>query len=119
MALGSGFIDRKAKQGLLAEHIATQWLIDQDFWVFRPLNQVGPIDLIAISPKGRVYLFDVKALAFRQGGYPIHRIRSNFQKLAGVHLLYVDVKSKLVYPRLNGEVYPRGITKAERSSIPH
>jgi Holliday junction resolvase-like predicted endonuclease len=58
--------DRKPKHdpsriGDLAEHYAITWLWDNGYHVFKNCGCTGPIDIIALDPKGKVILIDVKS----------------------------------------------------------
>ena len=54
------------------------------FFVFTPLHRQCPVDIVAISPKGKLHLFDVKTQSVRKSGihkgHFIRRILSPLQK---------------------------------------
>jgi Holliday junction resolvase-like predicted endonuclease len=89
------------KKGLRAELLAAAWLVEQGFWVFTPLGQHGPIDLIAVSKTGRVHLFDVKSVTHRAGAYYPGAAKlsgqTEFQQNAGVRIIGVDLKTGEVF----------------------
>ena len=47
--------------GDLAEHYAVTWLWDNGYHVFKNCGCTGPIDIVALDPKGNVTLIDVKS----------------------------------------------------------
>tara|TARA_R100001594_G_scaffold115686_2_gene150562 strand:- start:402 stop:677 length:276 start_codon:yes stop_codon:yes gene_type:complete len=80
-------------------------------YVYSASAIVGPVDVIAISKKGKIYLFDAKKDAKRyvpERGreHRIHRVLTPIQKLLGVRMAYVDVKTREVHivPPLDEEV---------------
>ena len=97
MTGGKRELDQTRRKGILAELIAQQWLVEQGFWVFVPLGQHGPIDIIAISKSGRAHYFDVKTLSRRKNGRPVARVKKDFQKMIDLQLLYVDITTRDVF----------------------
>lgn len=97
MTGGKRELDQTRRKGILAELIAQQWLVEQGFWVFTPIGQHGPIDIIAISKSGRSHFFDVKTLSRRKNGGAIARVKKDFQKMIDLQLLYVDIEKRQVY----------------------
>ena len=97
MTGGKRELDQTRRKGILAELIAQQWLVEQGFWVFIPLGQHGPIDIIAISKSGRTHFFDVKTLSRRKNGRTVARVKKDFQKMIELQFLYVDIEKRIVY----------------------
>lgn len=97
MTGGKRELDQARRKGILAELIAQQWLIEQGFWVFTPIGQHGPIDIIAVSKSGRTHFFDVKTLSRRKNGRTIARVKKDFQKMIDLQFLYVDIEKQAVY----------------------
>ena len=64
----------KIKNGMLAEQVAIQYLLQAGFFVFKNLYGVGPADLIAINEKGNVEIYDVKSESYRKTWKPGTRI---------------------------------------------
>lgn len=90
--------------GVRSEVIACLWLLKQGFLVFRPITGTGPIDIVAVSKKGKVYLFDVKSISKRKKGRgDVDRPLSAVQKAFGVEILYVDRETEQVFVRRSGE----------------
>ena len=92
--------DHKVREGKRSELLAAEWLMAQDCYVYTPFIEQGPIDLIALTPKGEFLLFDVKTVGRRKNGSIISRLLSDTQKKLGVRLLYVDLEtgSCALYP---------------------
>ena len=92
--------DHKVREGKRSELLAAEWLMAQDCYVYTPFIEQGPIDLIALTPKGEFRLFDVKTVGRRKNGSIISRLLSDTQKKLGVRLLYVDLEtgSCALYP---------------------
>ena len=92
--------DHKVRDGKRSELIAAQWLISQNCYVYAPFIEQGPIDLIALTPKGEFLLFDVKTVGRRKDGSIISRMLKPTQQKLGVRLLYVDLESEkcALYP---------------------
>ena len=92
--------DHKVREGKRSELLAAEWLMAQDCYVYTPFIEQGPIDLIALTPKGEFLLFDVKTVGRRKDGSIISRLLSDIQKKLGVRLLYVDLEtgSCALYP---------------------
>ncbi len=89
--------------GVRSEIIACLWLLKQGFLVFRPITGVGPIDIVAVSKKGRVYLFDVKSITKRKNGRgEVDRPLTAVQKALGVEILYVNTETGAVSVRRQG-----------------
>jgi len=71
-------------------------------YVYPASSIVGPVDIIAITKEGKLYLFDAKKDARRHvpergKKHRIHRILTPFQKILGVRIAYVDVKTREVH----------------------
>lgn len=94
---GKREVNETRRKGILAELIAQEWLIEQGFWVFTPIGQHGPIDIIAVSKSGTPHYFDVKTLSRRKDGTSISRVKKDFQKNIDLRFLYVDLETKTVY----------------------
>ena len=61
-------IHREAsKQGLINEHRATVWLLEQGYEVYKNVLPIGTVDLIAIKDS-KVIKLDVKTLKVREDG---------------------------------------------------
>ena len=92
--------DHKVREGKRSELFAAEWLMAQDCYVYTPFIEQGPIDLIALTPKGEFLLFDVKTVGRRKNGSIISRLLTDTQKKLGVRLLYVDLEtgSCALYP---------------------
>jgi outer membrane protein W len=94
-------------KGQISETILTEYFLRYRFYVFRPLAGFGPIDIVVISSQtGNTYLLDAKATSKRKlkgrvGLQPIYRNLSKEQKLLGVRIAYVDIKTREV------EIRPR------------
>lgn len=89
--------------GVHSEIIACLWLLAQGFLVFRPITNTGPIDIVAVSNKGRMYLFDVKTITRRKNGRgEVDRPLTAVQKALGVDILYVDRDTGAVSVRRRG-----------------
>lgn len=93
----------KQQIGVLCEAILREHLIRNGYFVFTPIGQQGPADLIAIdSQTGEVVLFDSKADRKRVNPgrkIPdrIHRKRTALQKQMGVRLAYVDEEKRTIW----------------------
>lgn len=70
--------------GAKNEMIATVWLLEQGYYVFRNVSPNGPVDIVAMKG-GKTFLFDVKA-AF--GAKHLLRV-SKAQKEIGVAVIHV------------------------------
>jgi len=90
----------QVRDGKRSELIAASWLMSQNCYVYTPFIEQGPIDLIALTPKGELLLFDVKTVGRRKNGSIISRLLTDIQKKLGVRLLYVDLEtgSCALYP---------------------
>lgn len=84
---------QKARDGGAGELLAAAWLLRQNCYIYFPWVEQGPIDLIAVSPKGETFFFDVKVASRRANGTIISRLLSPVQKKLGVRLLYVDLQT--------------------------
>jgi len=83
--------DHRICDGKRSELVAAEWLMSQGCYVYSPFIEQGPIDLIALNPKGELLLFDVKTVARRENGSIISRTLKQKQQKLGVRLLYVDL----------------------------
>ena len=77
-------------EGKRCELIAISWLLAQGCYTYTPTMEQGPIDIIALSPEGKWFYFDVKKASRRAEGTIISRLLNPKQKKLGVRLLYVD-----------------------------
>lgn len=77
--------DNPSRIGDMAEHYAITYLWDQGYQVFRNCGCTGPIDIVAVDPKGRIKLIDVKS-------YKDSRLssRTDLQKKLGVVYLHYN-----------------------------
>ena len=103
-------MDKRHTEGQICETILAEYLLRQDMYVFKPEATSCPVDVIAISKKGTIYLFDAKKDAARLGAgrknkQRIHRALTPFQKLLGVRMAYVDINTRNVHivPPLKAE----------------
>ena len=111
--------DHKVREGKRSELLAAEWLMAQDCYVYTPFIEQGPIDLIALTPKGEFLLFDVKTVGRRKNGSIISRLLSDTQKKLGVRLLYVDLEtgSCALYPyQLSRSPQNHAVKYAERQA---
>ena len=65
---------QKARDGGVGELLAAAWLLQQNCYIYFPWVEQGPIDLIAVSPKGETFFFDVKVAGRRANGSIISRV---------------------------------------------
>ncbi|HEY5411108.1 MAG TPA: hypothetical protein VIJ94_10325 [Caulobacteraceae bacterium] len=82
-------------KGAVSELLATAWLLDRGYEVFRNVSQHGPADLVGWRPGEPPELFDVKTVTMVRS--PTGRIYANVSAPAvaratalGIHLLYAD-----------------------------
>ena len=89
--------DAAADLGAKSELIACTWLMAQGYYVFRNMSPVGPIDLIACSPSGRIIKIDVKTTSESENksGRAIYRLKRK-QEVLGVQMLAVFPSGKCV-----------------------
>jgi hypothetical protein len=83
--------NQKNADGKRSELLASDWLFAQGCHVYMHVLEQGPIDIIALSPKGEILLFDVKTVSRREDGTIISRTLKQKQQDLGVRLLYVDL----------------------------
>ena len=88
--------------GQHCEAVLTEYIVRRGFWVFRPLANYGPADLICINSYGDIVLLDSKSDNFRVNPgctkpARIYRKRSSIQKLLNVRMAYVNAKTRTVY----------------------
>lgn len=94
--------DFRQQQGAICEHILTEYLLREGYFVMRPLSAQGPIDVIAYNENGDMYFLDAKQNATRiQSGRKtpqrIHRILTTTQKLLNVRIAYIDIETRDVH----------------------
>jgi Holliday junction resolvase-like predicted endonuclease len=80
-------------EGKRCELIAVDWLLSQGCYTYTQTMEQGPIDIVALSPKGEWLFFDVKKASRREDGSIISRVLETKQKKLGVRLLYVDLET--------------------------
>ena len=96
-------MNRRQQLGVLCEAILREHLIRNGYFVYTPIGQQGPADLIAINSKtGKVVLFDAKTdrkrvNPGRTNPARIHRKRTALQKKMGVRLAYVDEEKRTIW----------------------
>jgi hypothetical protein len=113
-------MDKRHTEGQICETILAEYLLRQDMYVFKPEATMCPVDVIAISKKGTIYLFDAKKDAART--WPgrkkktrIHRALTPFQKLLGVRMAYVDINTRNVHIVPPLKTKPESTPKPEKS----
>lgn len=74
--------------GAWGEAVATAWLIEQGFHVFKNVAGKGPIDLVGVLD-GQAHYFDVKTLQTEGMGMKGGGQLTARQVMMGVRLLYV------------------------------
>ena len=94
--------DYRQQQGQICETILTEWLLRQGYYVCRPLAAQGPVDCVAYNDDGQILLLDSKQDAKRiNPGRKIpsrvYRPLSAVQKLLGVRVAYIDLKTRDVH----------------------
>ena len=116
-------MDKRHTEGQICETILAEYLLRQDMYVFKPEATSCPVDVIAISKEGKIYLLDAKKDAKRIWAgrtieQRIYRPLTPFQKLLGVRMAYVDINTREVYivPPLNTESTSK--PKTESTSKP-
>ena len=81
----------KVDLGTISELQAVNLLIQSGFYVARSCHVQSPFDIVAISPKGKAFLIDVKTKSYRKkGNCKIYRIPTKKQKELGVHIMIID-----------------------------
>ena len=82
------------RKGDLAEYYAVTWLWDRGYEVFKNAGCTGSVDLIALDPKGKTVLIDVKTFGFTDKYSKDNSLsktntktRTEVQKELGVQLL--------------------------------
>ena len=117
-------MDKRHTEGQICETILAEYLLRQDMYVFKPEATACPVDVIAISKNGTIYLLDAKKDATRLGPgrknkQRIHRALTPFQRLLGVRMAYVDINTRNVqsrkylqtqdqkYPQTQNRKYPQ------------
>jgi hypothetical protein len=92
--------DYKQQNGQICEVILTEWLLREGYYVMRPMAAHGPIDVIACSEKGDIYLLDAKQDSKRvnpdrKKPSRIYRVvKKGAQRALGVRIAYVDIDSR-------------------------
>lgn len=91
-------LNQKIGDGKRGELLAADWLMSHGCYVFQPVTEQSPIDLIALAPNGEFFYFDVKKVARRKkDNTAISRTLTDTQRKLGVRLLYVCLDSKEVH----------------------
>ena len=95
-------MDKRHTEGQICETILVEYLLRRDMYVFQPVSAHGPVDVIAISAEGEVYLFDAKKDAERyvpkrRKTHRLYRVLSPLQKTLGVRMAYVDLQTRAVH----------------------
>lgn len=82
--------DDKAHIGARSELIACSWLMAQGYAVFRNVSPTGPVDIIALSPSGRIIKIDVKTATAEEDRHKkaTYRLKRK-QELAGISMITV------------------------------
>jgi len=116
-------MDKRHTEGQICETILAEYLLRQDMYVFKPEATSCPVDVIAISKEGKIYLLDAKKDAERiwpgrKSKQRIYRALTPFQKLLGVRMAYVNIDTRRVYivPPLDTKSTPK--PKTESTSKP-
>ncbi len=94
--------DYRQQQGQICETILTEWLLRQGYYVCRPLAAQGPVDCVAYNDDGQILLLDSKQDAKRVNpgrkiASRVYRPLSAVQKLLGVRVAYIDLKTRDVH----------------------
>jgi len=104
-------MDKRHTEGQICETILAEYLLRLNMYVYPASAIVGPVDVVAITEKGKIYLFDAKKDAKRyvpERGQEnrIYRVLTPLQKLLGVRMAYVNVKTREVHivPPLDEEI---------------
>lgn len=81
----------KVDLGTISEHQAINLLIQSGFYVARSCHVQSPFDIVAVSPKGKAFLIDVKTKSYRKkSNCKIYRTPTKKQKELGVHIMIID-----------------------------
>jgi len=75
--------------GDLAEHYAITWLWDNGYHVFKNCGCTGPVDIVALSPEGKITLIDVKS--YKDGRLSS---KTETQKALGVQYLHYNSETR-------------------------
>jgi|TARA_R100001443_G_scaffold55910_1_gene67002 Holliday junction resolvase-like predicted endonuclease len=92
----------KVRLGIIAEHYAIQWLLNQGHQVFYNTVHTGPIDIVILE-KDKLIPIDVKVVSLRKNKNLLECQRKVFrspnarQKELGVRILNVDLVNNLCY----------------------
>ena len=94
--------DVKHIKGTAGELTVARHFVELGYYVYSPvMNQIGPVDLIALNDNGELLLLDAKAESTRADGTRIHRVRTPIQKELGVQLAYTVDDTVDVMPDLD------------------
>ena len=97
----------KQIKGVISEQLVITDLLKKGFFVFTPLHRQCPVDIIAVSPNGKLHLFDVKTQSIRKSGihkgHFIRRFLSPLQKKLKVNLVYVT-EEEIIYGSLKSAI---------------
>lgn len=81
----------KVDLGTISELQAVNLLIQSGFYVARSCHVQSPFDIVAVSPKGKAFLIDVKTKSYRKkSNCKIYRTPTKKQKELGVHIMIID-----------------------------
>jgi len=88
----------RSRKGDFAEYYAVTWLWDRGYEVFKNTGCSGAIDLVAVNPKGKIILIDVKTLQRDHRSadeyYHVVSSRTPYQKNLKVKLLGFNPKTR-------------------------
>lgn len=95
------------RHGKICELILSQYLYERGFWVFTPIGEPCPADIVAMSPDGDIFLFDSKKEMRRTNPgrkYEsiVYRKRTDLQKSLGIRMAYInlDTRAVTIVPKL-------------------
>jgi hypothetical protein len=95
--------DYRQQNGQICETILTEHLLREGYYVMRPMAAHGPIDVVAYSEEGDIYLLDAKKDAKRvnpkrKTPTRIYRVvKKGAQEQLGVRIAYVDIDTRDVH----------------------
>lgn len=97
-------------KGTISENTAINWLLNQDFEVFKNVSPYGAADLIAKDKAGHLIQIDVKTQSYSKTGHAL-KYKHNGQKvrekeLKGVKILCVNYDGSCRWVHGNILQYP-------------
>ena len=112
-------LDFRIRDGKRSEILAMEWLLQQGCYVYTPVVEQGPIDIIALNSVGELLLFDVKTVGRRKNDTIISRKLTDIQRKLGVKLLYVELETGrcVLYPHQLSKHPPNQYQKMANSKI--